>query len=398
MKEKNLNTATKGTAMNRGRSQQGSAAVVILVILAVVALGAFFVVRQDGQFGQIEHPGAQTQPIEVNDDSHNVQLDVSLPDGVSSQGMLLPVRAVGTDADNNSVDLTVAVKADGTGLSLKKGTYTVAAAAGAIASDGSYYEPNGATISVSINSDVEPGDTVEATTLPLAYQAVDESQLTDDQISRACDALTTAGVDSGEVSSLRQKAVSVRDSAVAKAKADAEAKAKAEAQAKAEAEAKAKADAEAKAKSAMHVETAYFSVDLPTSWYGQVNVVKDSDESVGVYDKTSNQMLVSFSVVPSSEELNMGDYSASMVDYRDNGSRRVEMWLHDWAAVYAVEVKAGNNYAGLDETTYDRLIRLQTNGTMSTADFPTAMDTTNQKVFSGRSFYENSVFPTLRLK
>lgn len=156
-------------------------------------------------------------------------------------------------------------------------------------------------------------------------------------------------------------------------------------------------DANSQGQSSTHIETSYFSVDLPASWDQQVTVNKIDDTTVEVYDKETGQGLLSF-VAGHGE--NQGDYVGHIVGVVEDGNRGVEMWITDYAALWTSGTDSGRDmgYADIDKASFDRLIGLETGGKMSTADLPDGRNSSSGDRRAGTVYCEQNILPTLKLK
>ncbi len=214
-----------------------------------------------------------------------IAVAVTLPEGASADGVLIPLSVEGTEEGGAAVSKVVAVTPEGTGLSLAPGSYQVAPAADVIAGDGSYLASQGMSFGITVGKDSAVDATLDASEANFQYQTVDESKVTDDQISAATDALAAAGVESATVASAKDKATAVRDEATSKAEADAAQKAAEEETARQQA-----AEEVARA-AAVDFECDYFTVDVPDSWDGLWSVQQKNSttwEFMGRFGQNAN--------------------------------------------------------------------------------------------------------------
>lgn len=114
------------------RRMLGIAAIVIAVAIAVTAVALWQKSVHDQQ-------AAADAEYSRTHSTHSVLLSVSA-DGLDDAGSRIPVHVTGTDVDGAAVDQYQYVGADGSGLSLTAGDYTLSVPALPIASDGTIYE------------------------------------------------------------------------------------------------------------------------------------------------------------------------------------------------------------------------------------------------------------------
>lgn len=136
--------------------------------------------------------------------------------GYTDQDTLIPIRAQGTDLDGITVDELFFVNADGEGISLAKGDYTLSVAASPLTADGILYQDVSTTFDVVVPEDLEDGADVDAKS-DVTFDMEKSTAL--DQTTEMIDAAYDAAVQDPDqvekADSLVEKARQVHDEAVA---------------------------------------------------------------------------------------------------------------------------------------------------------------------------------------
>jgi len=245
--------------------------ILIVIIAAVVLLaggiGGYLVFRNAQQ--QAAAQAAAEAAYNEAHTRHAVVFKVDAQGYADATASKIPVHVTGTDLDGATVDEGGYVDAEGEGLSLLRGTYTVTVVVSPLTSDGTVYDVPSTSWNVTVGDDVEPGATVDATAQPITLTVIgDITALTDDQIARIYDCAVGSGMDAATAGTYRDTLTSARQAAIDEKKAEEAAAAAAAAEAQKKAEEEAAAEAAAK-KSACHFECEYFSLDVPESWAGK---------------------------------------------------------------------------------------------------------------------------------
>lgn len=201
------------------------------IIIAVISL----LVIAGAVFAYITLKPAKTFPVMLSINAEGLD---------TSTGSKVPIRVVGTTAQNESVDKIYFFSSESSDCELSEGTYTFTVAGSPIAADGTIYNVEDASIMGSLSSDgslAMTGGTDGALTLtPIAA-----TEVSDEQIDEAYSFLTAGGAESEEqAEELKNAAMQRRDDALAQKAAD---EAAAEQAAKEAEEAKKAAEAAAEA-------------------------------------------------------------------------------------------------------------------------------------------------------
>ena len=245
---------------HRGPSRKAIVAIVVAGVVAAGAVGGGLYYHQQ-QVEQAERERQEELEREqqraaaldaLRHQDHPVTFTIQA-DGYEAEDGPIPVRITGTDLDGTSVDTTCYVSQDGSGTTLKSGSYEATVVASPLTKSGTLYatpdSPVSFEIPVAEEADAgsadggsagaasDSGDSADAGgsdaaatpteggTIQLA--ALDPLDQTDDVIDAAYQAALDGGLDAGTADAYRQAAVDVR-TAAEKAKEEAEAKAAAE--------------------------------------------------------------------------------------------------------------------------------------------------------------------------
>ncbi|MDD6693033.1 MAG: zinc ribbon domain-containing protein [Olsenella sp.] len=245
---------------HRGPSRKAIVAIVVAGVVAAGAVGGGLYYHQQ-QVEQAERERQEELEREqqraaaldaLRHQDHPVTFTIQA-DGYEAEDGPIPVRITGTNLDGTSVDTTCHVSQDGSGTTLKSGSYEATVVASPLTKSGTLYatpdSPVSFEIPVAEEADAgsadggsagaasDSGDSADAGgsgaaatpteggTIQLA--ALDPLDQTDDVIDAAYQAALDGGLDAGTADAYRQAAVDVR-TAAEKAKEEAEAKAAAE--------------------------------------------------------------------------------------------------------------------------------------------------------------------------
>lgn len=252
---------------HRGPSRKAIVAIAVAGVVAAGAVGGGLYYHQQ-QVEQAERERQEELEREqqraaaldaLRHQDHPVTFTIQA-DGYEAEDGPIPVRITGTDLDGTSVDTTCYIAQDGSGTTLKSGSYEATVVASPLTKSGTLYatpdSPVSFEIPVAEESDAgstdagsqgtasDSGDSADAggssadaggssaTAAPteggtIQLAALDPLDQTDDVIDAAYQAALDGGFDAGTADAYRQAAVDVR-TAAEKAKEEAEAKAAAE--------------------------------------------------------------------------------------------------------------------------------------------------------------------------
>lgn len=226
------------------RKQHGSSRKAIMVIVLACALasgsvvgGAWYYHQQQVEQAQqqAQHQAEQERQQAAALDAlrhqdHPVTFTIRA-DGYSPSDSPIPVRITGTDLDGNSVDTTCYVSQDGTGTTLKSGSYEASAVASPLTKSGALYAMPDSAISFEIPVSTDGGDSGNSLSSTaggtIELTKLDPLDQSDDVINAAYQAAINGGFDSSTADTYRQAATKVRTNAQ-KAKEEADAKAAAQ--------------------------------------------------------------------------------------------------------------------------------------------------------------------------
>jgi len=223
---------------HRGPSRKAIVAIVVAGVVAAGAVGGGLYYHQQ----QVEQAERERQEELEQEQQRAAALDALRhqdhpvtfaiqADGYEAEDGPIPVRITGTDLDGTSVDTTCYVSQDGSGTTLKSGSYEATVVASPLTKSGTLYATPDSPVSFEIPVAEEAGESgaaatpTEGGTIQLA--ALDPLDQTDDVIDAAYQAALDGGLDAGTADAYRQAAVDVR-TAAEEAKEEAEAKAAAE--------------------------------------------------------------------------------------------------------------------------------------------------------------------------
>ena len=240
---------------HRGPSRKAIVAIAVAGVVAAGAVGGGLYYHQQ-QVEQAERERQEELEREqqraaaldaLRHQDHPVTFTIQA-DGYEAEDGPIPVRITGTDLDGTSVDTTCYIAQDGSGTTLKSGSYEATVVASPLTKSGTLYatpdSPVSFEIPVAEEADAgsqgtvsDSGDSADAggssaTAAPteggtIQLAALDPLDQTDDVIDAAYQAALDGGLDAGTADAYRQAAVDVR-TAAEKAKEEAEAKAAAE--------------------------------------------------------------------------------------------------------------------------------------------------------------------------
>ncbi|MBQ9057606.1 MAG: zinc-ribbon domain-containing protein [Atopobiaceae bacterium] len=200
----------------RKRRSRGRAVVIGLVTLALLAgVGGFLYYRF-----WLEHQEQEQIAYEEVHEAHPVRVSIFAPN-YTSAATRIPLHVTGTDLDGTPVDEIVYVTADGRGISLKKGNYTISAAASPLLADGTIYEVPATTVNVNIDDSVGVAEEIEVLDPTISYASGDPAAITNEQIESARAAALADEESKDKADTLAGAAYSRRDQAVATLQAEA---------------------------------------------------------------------------------------------------------------------------------------------------------------------------------
>ena|GEM_PF-3321092 len=254
---------------NAGGSTRRTRAVLIAVIaVAVLLVGGVvgFLVYRNAQQQAAAQAAAQAA-YEAAHTKHAVVFKVDVPGYADATASKIPVRVTGTDLDGATVDEDGYVDAEGEGLSLLRGTYTVTVVVSPLTSDGTVYDVSSTSWNVSIGDDVEPGAPVDATAQPITLTPIsDYTSVPDEELARIFDYAVRSGLDQATADTYR----TATENRIQAAK-----------------DQKAADDAATAAKAAIHYENEYFSIDFPEDWRSNFTVT-ETDGDVACHWKDAS--------------------------------------------------------------------------------------------------------------
>lgn len=222
------------------RKRHGSSRKAILIIVLVCVLvsggvvgGAWYYHQQQVQQAQQQAEQEQQQAAALDalrHQDHPVTFTIQA-DGYDSGDSPIPVRITGTDLDGGSVDTTCYVSQDGTGATLKSGSYEASVVASPLTKSGALYAVPDSAISFEIPVSTDGGDSGNSLSSTaggtIELTKLDPLDQSDDVINAAYQAAIASGFDSSTADAYRQAATEVHTNAQ-KAKEDADAKAAAQ--------------------------------------------------------------------------------------------------------------------------------------------------------------------------
>ena len=300
-------------------------AVACLVVVAIIGITAWLVIGQKMQAKRAPHPISFTIQAE----------------GYNDQCTKIPVSVKGVDFEGNQVDDVAFVDASGSGVELVKGEYDLSFPASPLTPDGVLYNVPTNSYHVAIGEDLEEGvpfDQPDKT--PAVFSKSTAYGETDEMIASAYDYAIMDESQADRAEELKAVATRVHGDAVA-----------AEEQRKA-------------AEAARTVDMKYYTLKLPEYWVGKVDVIRDGNNVQIVpkgYGKDCTILYITF--VPSSEEINAGDYMGGMLKHVNTSGGRAEMW----ATRYPGLPHAITSYGDLSKDALATAIDLQTGGATSLA-------------------------------
>ena len=387
--------AAPATAATTQAAPQKPRATRLRIVLAIALIALVAVGGTVGFFAYSNYQREQERAAELAK-THAVTLAIKA-DGLDAKtGTKVPFRIVGTAERGDKVDETAYAAADGSGIELMPGTYTLTVPASPIAGDGTLYDVEGVKATVTVPAgDARPADGADAT---IELPVTDPLKVTDEQIDKAYKYAEKGGAaDKATADQLKDAATKRRDDAVAAKKA-ADEKAAAEKKAAEEKAAAEKKAAEEKA--ARHFETASYSFDIPAYWLGRVNVQIDGDTAT-IYSKKYPDDKVCWIAVED-EQYAVGDIGTSQIGSLiplGNG-RVIQVWAHRWgySAAYAA-YQANRGYplsdAPSDEEA-DELTDLQTGGSAIYSSNPGGYAPDNGSLINSVDTYlEANLNPTI---
>ena len=170
--------------------------IVAVIAAAVLCCGAILYIH-------IQHSKTYSVPLVINAEG----LD-------TKQGTKIPIHVKGKDIWGNAVNKSFYGGTSSSDIALKPGKYTFTVSHSPIAKDGTIYNVDGASTDTSISKDGKVSVKSEITISPIAAEKV-----TDEEIKKACDAAKDSGISTSKLNTLKKKAQTRRDDAVAEKKA-----------------------------------------------------------------------------------------------------------------------------------------------------------------------------------
>lgn len=374
-----VNPAAEARAHASRRKRGGAALAIagVIIVLALMAIGAMSFMswqREVTQKAALDKP----YPIPVTINAEGLNTDA---------GTRVPVKAVGTTANGEQVDTTFyARQGDKSGIELAQGTYTLTIPASPIASDGTLYDVSAAQAQITVGSDgLAEGP---AFNLPV----IEPVKITDEQIEQAYQAAKAGGANNEQAAEdLKTLATKRRDDAVAAQKAAEEAQKQAEERA-----------------AARHVTAQSYELDIPEFWLDKVSV-QVSGDTVTIYSKRYPTRVICEIQVVDSQTAVAGDVSSSqigsLIPLGTDGTQVIQVWATRWGVVAADNAKLAESGTTIpdapSEEEADVLVNIQTGGSMTYTDDPTAFDTTDGTpagVTATDNYLQQNVNATIKVK
>lgn len=110
-----------------------------------------------------------------------VVVPIEVP-GLDEEGTRIPVKAVPADSEDDSEVVYGFVGSDGSGLSLRRGTWDVTAIGSPISSEGVIYDVPTTVVHIVLDDEAIESGKTEETTSPLTFEPIDVTALTDEQM------------------------------------------------------------------------------------------------------------------------------------------------------------------------------------------------------------------------
>ena len=177
---------------------------------------------------QAEREAEEARQLEEKRQPHDVTIPISAP-GLDANGTRIPVRYIGTDFEGNEIDMAGYLAADGTGISLPKGSYEFTVLASPFAGDGTLYAIPSGAFTVEIPESQENGSVFTASNT-LVLEPYDLGYAPEDVLDNAIIyAYADPDVSDETVAALADKAYAAAEEAAAAAAAAAAEAARAEA-------------------------------------------------------------------------------------------------------------------------------------------------------------------------
>ena len=142
--------------------------------------------------------------------TYSVPLVINAEGLDTKQGTKIPIRVKGKDIRGNAVNKSFYGGTSSSDIALKPGKYRFTVSHSPIAKDGTIYNVDGASTDTSISKDGKVSVKSEITIPPIAAEKV-----TDEEIKKACDAAKDSGISTSKLNTLKKKAQTRRDDAVA---------------------------------------------------------------------------------------------------------------------------------------------------------------------------------------
>lgn len=178
-------------ARHSNASRKHSIAPALIALLLVAAAGAAFFVLVLPKLSYASQPQSTESRGRTTDNAKqanapveaSVTLQITVP-GLDANGSRVPVHVVGATIEDESVDATYYIEADGTGLTLLSGEYTAQLAGSPISAEGALYALPGeeAKVSVSVSAAGVPEVTQQT---PWDLAELPKEQTTEEVIEQA---------------------------------------------------------------------------------------------------------------------------------------------------------------------------------------------------------------------
>ena len=263
---------------------------------------------------------------------------LTIADDGTTTGSRIPIQVSGQDANGNIVDMVGYVDANGNGLKLMRGEYTLSAAASPIAADGTIYAVPQKKLDITVKG--EGGDYRSAGTLaftvPAAYMVKDA------EINNAYEYASKGGVSSERLAQvLKTAATDRRDAALTASKQQISVLLQ-------------EADARHKA-------TPSYAFDIPQAWSGKV-VTSQNGNTVLVH-LASNRNIIVARLSVEKNGFAGGDVNNEVLGSKDLGNGTsvvVRGAVYPWVVPQTVLGKAGKSIDAYSMDEAVALVELQT--------------------------------------
>ena len=263
---------------------------------------------------------------------------LTIADDGTTTGSRIPIQVSGQDANGNIVDMVGYVDANGNGLKLMRGEYTLSAAASPIAADGTIYAVPQKKLDITVKG--EGGDYRSAGTLsftvPAAYMVKDA------EINNAYEYASKGGVSSERLAQvLKAAATDRRDAALTASKQQ--------------------TTVLIQEANARHKATPSYAFDIPQAWSGKV-VTSQNGNTVLVH-LASNRNIIVCRLDVEKNGFAGGDVNNEVLGSKDLGNGTsvvVRGAVYPWVVPQTVLGKAGKSIDAYSMDEAVALVELQT--------------------------------------